>query len=121
MYPFKNNDIFYYINSINGPNLNKIIQLSRLKTELSIDSTSCLPRASSNIRWLRSMRMEIPLAINQEKVETNVSEHMIFMNKGFARNYQAELPNDHGKYFAEMELNWDNGDSAPFGSMYIVE
>ena len=85
---FKNNDIFYYINSINGPNLNKIIQLSRLKTELSIDS--CLPRASSNIRWLRSMRMEIPLAIDQEKVETNVSEHMIFMNKGFARNYQAE-------------------------------
>ena len=67
------------------------------------------------------MRMEIPLTIDQEKVEPNVPEHVIFMNKGFAINYQAELPNDPGKYFAEMELNWDNGDSASFGSMYIVE
>ena len=43
------------------------------------------------------------------------------MNKGFAKNYQAELPNEPGKYFVEMELNWDNGDSASYVSVYIVE
>lgn len=64
---------------------------------------------------------EIPLTIYQKKAEPNEPEHVIFMNKGFAKNYQAELPNEPGKYFVEMELNWDNGDSASYVSVYIVE
>ena len=67
------------------------------------------------------LRTEIPLTIYQKKAEPNEPEHVIFMNKGFAKNYQAELPNEPGKYFVEMELNWDNGDSASYVSVYIVE
>lgn len=63
---------------------------------------------------------EIPTSVIESMPIPHVPGYEKFMNKGFMKHYQAELPHDIGQYYVEMVLDWGDGDTISLASSYMV-